>query len=55
MAVLSSVPACKILWTEESGRLQSMGSQKSRDLATKQFSTTVTQAIHVPFNGQLLF
>ena len=37
MAVHSSVLAWKIPWTEEPGRLQSMGSQKSRqDLGTKQ-------------------
>ena len=28
MATHSSILACKILWTEESGRLQSMGSQR---------------------------
>jgi len=30
MAAHSSILAWKILWIEESGRLQSMGSQKSR-------------------------
>ena len=30
MATHSSMPAWEILWVEESGRLQSMGSQKSR-------------------------
>ena len=29
MATLSSILACRIPWTEESGRLQSMGSQES--------------------------
>ena len=29
MATLSSIPACRIPWTEEHGRLQSMGSQES--------------------------
>jgi len=31
MATHSSILAWKILWTEESGGLQSMGSQKSQD------------------------
>ena len=30
MATHSSILACKIPWTEEPGRLQSMGSQKSQ-------------------------
>ena len=29
MATHSSILACRILWTEEPGRLQSMGSQES--------------------------
>ena len=37
MATHSSILAWKIPWTEEPGRLQSMGSQRvGRDLATKQ-------------------
>ena len=37
MAVLSSILAWEIPWTEEPGRLQSMGSQRvGHDLATKQ-------------------
>ena len=37
MATHSSIPAWGIPWTEEPGRLQSMGSQKVRhDLITKQ-------------------
>ena len=37
MATLSSILAWEILWTEESGGLQSMGSQKvGRDLVSKQ-------------------
>ena len=37
MAAHSSILAWEILWTEEPGRLQSMGSQRIRhDLATKQ-------------------
>ena len=37
MATLSSILAWEILWTEESGELQSMGSQKvGRDLVSKQ-------------------
>ena len=36
-ATLSSILAWEIPWTEEPGRLQSMGSQRvRRDLATKQ-------------------
>ena len=30
MATPSSIPAWRILWTEEPGRLQSMGSQRVR-------------------------
>ena len=30
MATHSSIPAWKILWTEEPGKLQSMGSQRVR-------------------------
>ena len=37
MATHSSIPAWKIPWIEEPGRLQSMGSQRARhDLVTKQ-------------------
>ena len=36
MATHSSILAWKILWTEEPGRLLSMGSQKRHGLATKQ-------------------
>ena len=32
MEIHFSVPACRIPWTEEPGRLQSMGSHKSRAL-----------------------
>ena len=35
MATLSSILAWEIPWTEETGGLQSMGSQKSHDLVTK--------------------
>ena len=36
MATHSSIPACKIPWTEVPGRLQSMGSQRVRhNLVTK--------------------
>jgi len=35
MATHSSILAWKIPWTEEPGRLQSMGSQKVKYLATK--------------------
>ena len=33
MANHSSILACKITWTEEDGRLQSMGSQRVRQLS----------------------
>ena len=33
MANHSSILACKITWTEEAGRLQSMGSQRVRQLS----------------------
>ena len=36
MAIHSSILAWKIPWTEEPGGLQSMGSQKRHNLATKQ-------------------
>ena len=37
MVTHSTILACEILWTEEPGRLWSMGSQRVRqDLATKQ-------------------
>ena len=37
MATHSSIPAWRIPWTEEPGRLQSMGSQRVRqDLVTEQ-------------------
>ena len=37
MATHSSILACRIPWTEEPGRLQSMGFQRvGHDLATKQ-------------------
>ena len=44
LATQSSIFAWRIPWTEEPGRLQSMGSKKSLDLATKQqiSSTRVT-------------
>ena len=35
MAICSSILACEIQWTEEPGRLQSMGLQNRHDLATK--------------------
>ena len=36
MATNSSIPAWRILWTEELGRLQSMGSQRGgHDLVTR--------------------
>ena len=36
MATHSSILACEIPWTEEPDRLQSMGSQRSQNLASKQ-------------------
>jgi len=41
MAILSSILAWKTPWTEKPGRLQSMGSQKSRTLL-RDISTTTT-------------
>ena len=41
MATHSSTLAWKISWTEESGRLQSMGSKRvGQDLATEQLQNT---------------
>ena len=43
MATYSSILACKILWTEEPGRVQSMASQRViRDSASTQTHTTDT-------------
>ena len=43
MATHSSIPAWEILWTEEPGGLQSMGSQRvGHNLATKQQNNTHT-------------
>ena len=43
MASHSSILAWKILWTEEPGRLQSMGSQRTgHDLKTKSNHCSVT-------------
>ena len=46
METHSSILACKILWTEEHGRLQSMGSQRfGHDLVTKQQQLHVTRTV----------
>ena len=43
VAIHSSILACKILWTEEPGRVQSMASQRViRDSASTQTHTTDT-------------
>ena len=44
MATLSSILAWEIPWTEETGGLQSMGSQKSHDLVTKHDLATKQEA-----------
>ena len=51
MATHSSVLAWKIAWTEESGTLQSMGSQESN--TTERAYTLVVQwiRIHLPVQG----
>ena len=41
MAILSSIPAWSILWTEQPGQLQSKGSQRSRHI-NKQLTHTHT-------------
>ena len=42
MATHSSIPAWRIPWTEEAGRLQSMGSQRvSHDRVTKHAHTHI--------------
>ena len=54
MATHSSILAWEIPWTEESGGLQSMESQKRHDLVTKQqqhTSTCVAQAINIFFHA----
>ena len=41
-----SILACKVLWTEEHGRLQSMGSHRfGHDLVTKQQQLHVTRTV----------
>ena len=48
MASHSSILAWKIPWTEEPGRLQSMGSQTLRhDLATKQQQQKLDEIINL--------
>ena len=50
MATRSSILPCKIPWTEEPDRLQSMGSQRVRhDLATKQqkYICTIRRNYHI--------
>ena len=54
MATHSSILLWETPWTEESGGLQSMGSQKRYDLATEQeqpvkMLTTCFSKTHVPF------
>ena len=48
MAIYSSILAWKILWTEESGRLQSMGSQ--RVISSAQFSSVAQSCPYCPPN-----
>ena len=44
----SRIPAWEIPWTEETGRLQSVGLQKRHDLATEQQQTATP---HIPAQG----
>ena len=54
MAPHSSILAWEIPWTEQHGRLQSMGSQRVRhNLVTKQFMY-VTHFLHVSVDGHRL-
>ena len=64
MAALSSILAWKIPWTEESGRLQSMGSQKldmtewlslSKERMRKKKKTKPANSHIFGSEGQLLF
>ena len=48
MATHSSIPTWRIPWTEELGRLQSMGSQKRQTLL-KQLSTHALVCRNIPF------
>ena len=49
MAAHSSILAWKIPWTEEPGRLQSMGSQRVRhNWATKQYTLAISQSPSLP-------
>ena len=57
MAIHSSILAWRIPWTKESGRLQSMGSQRvGQDWATKHTSSISLEKTHfVPFYGWVIF
>ena len=52
MATHSSTLAWKIPWTEEPGGLQSMGSQKRHDLATKTNSHQLAGALVCSRNAE---
>ena len=48
VATHSSILAWEIPWTEQSGRLQSIGSQRARhDLATKTATYTIYEHVHI--------
>ena len=54
MATYSNILAWESPWTEEPGRLQSMGSQRVRqDLATKRQTTTGTEEQKSSFSPML--
>ena len=57
MVTYSNILAWRIPWTEEAGSLQSMGSQKRQDLATKQQwhkMTSIKQVAIQMFNLNLI-
>ena len=52
MAPYSNILAWEIPWTEEHGRLQSMGSEKVRDLATKESACNAGDPNLIPGLGR---
>ena len=59
MATHSSTLACKILWTEEPSRLQSMGSEESDTIERPHFhflpflTVAVIHGIYLPISGTI--
>ena len=55
MAIHFSIPASEISWTEEPGRLQSMGLQRGgQDLATEHTHTFINKVLKIEGWGQMV-